>query len=91
VVERLRFEKFDLLAYIHSGPLAIAYAAQHPERPSHLVLCSAYARGSDFIRSPEVRGARRAGQGLAYLQRRRRRALLLWAGMNTSWARTWPP
>jgi len=58
VVERLGLERFDLLACIHAGPLGIAYAARHPERLSHLVLCSAYSRGSDFVQSPEVQGAR---------------------------------
>ncbi len=58
VVERLGLEKFDLFAVVHAGPGAIAYAAQHPERVSHLVLFYAYARGSEYMQSPQIRATR---------------------------------
>jgi class 3 adenylate cyclase len=58
IVDRLRLERFALFAYLHSGPLAITYAARHPERVSHLVLWCAYARGTDFSQSPQVQGTR---------------------------------
>ena len=48
VVDRLDLEKFALLGIFFSGPVAITYAARHPERVSHLVLWCSYARGSDF-------------------------------------------
>jgi class 3 adenylate cyclase len=47
VADRLPQEKFALLAPIHAGPVAIAYAAHHPERVSHLVLWHSWARTRD--------------------------------------------
>ena len=58
VVDRLGLEKFALLGLLHLGPAAIAYAARHPERVSHLVLWCAWARGSDWLRSPQVQAFR---------------------------------
>ncbi len=51
VVDRLDLEKFTLFGPIYFGPVAITYAARHPERVSHLVLWCSYARGSDFWQS----------------------------------------
>ena len=48
VVDRLGLEPFNLFAIFHAGPVAIAYAARHPERVSHLVLWCSWARGSDL-------------------------------------------
>ncbi|MBU8825888.1 alpha/beta fold hydrolase [Mycolicibacterium goodii] len=45
VVEALGLERFPLLGVSQGGAVAVAYAARHPERVSHLVLCGAYARG----------------------------------------------
>ncbi|ULE32240.1 alpha/beta fold hydrolase [Mycobacterium sp. IDR2000157661] len=45
VVETLGLERFPLLGVSQGGAVAVAYAARHPERVSHLVLCGAYARG----------------------------------------------
>ena len=58
VVDRLDLERFDLLGLIHTGPIAIAYAARHPERVSHLVLWCTYARSSDFSQLPDVEAVR---------------------------------
>ncbi len=58
VVDRLNLERFALFAAIHAGPVAIAYAARHPERVSHLVLWSTWARGSDWQQSPQVQATR---------------------------------
>jgi class 3 adenylate cyclase len=58
VVERLALERFALLGYVDSGPAAIAYAARHPERVSHLILWGAYARASDQEQAPETLGLR---------------------------------
>ncbi|MCH7578395.1 MAG: adenylate/guanylate cyclase domain-containing protein [Chloroflexi bacterium] len=49
VVDRLGNESFALYAPVYSGPVAIAYAARHQERVSHLVLWCSSARGSDFL------------------------------------------
>jgi class 3 adenylate cyclase/pimeloyl-ACP methyl ester carboxylesterase len=58
VVDALRLEKFALLGVVHSGPVAVAYAAANRERLSHLILWCAYARGSDYTRSQQVQAIR---------------------------------
>ena len=45
VVEASRLDDFALLGISGGGPVAICYAARHPERVSHLVLYGSYARG----------------------------------------------
>lgn len=45
VVEAAGLKRFILLGCCQGAPVAIAYAARHPERVSHLVLYGAYARG----------------------------------------------
>ena len=45
VAEAADLERFALLGHSQGGPIAIEYAARHPERVSHLVLLGAYARG----------------------------------------------
>jgi class 3 adenylate cyclase len=54
VVDRLGLERFALASPIHSGPVAIAYAARHPERVSHLVLWHSWAVTRDAA-SPQLR------------------------------------
>jgi len=54
VVDRLGLQQLALYASIHAGPMAIAYAARHPERISHLILWCTYARGSDYLQSPQI-------------------------------------
>jgi pimeloyl-ACP methyl ester carboxylesterase len=46
VVEALGLERFPLLGVSQGGAVAVAYAARHPDRVSHLVLCGAYARAA---------------------------------------------
>jgi len=46
VVDSLGLERFPLFGMSQGGAVAIAYAARHPERVSHLVFSGAYARGS---------------------------------------------
>jgi len=58
VVDRLGLQGFALFAPANSGPAAIAYAAQHPERVSHLVLWCSWARASDWSHSPRLRALR---------------------------------
>jgi class 3 adenylate cyclase len=58
VVDRLGLESFPLMGLMFSGPVAIAYAVRHPERVSHLILWGTWARGSDFLRSPQVQAQR---------------------------------
>lgn len=45
VVEASGLERFALMGISQGGAVAAAYAARHPERVSHLVLCGAYSRG----------------------------------------------
>lgn len=45
VIDAAGLERFDLLGISQGGPVAIAYAARHPERVSNLVLYGTYARG----------------------------------------------
>ncbi|HEX2176250.1 MAG TPA: alpha/beta fold hydrolase [Nocardioidaceae bacterium] len=55
VVDAVGLERFPLLGISQGGPIAVTYAARHPERVSALVLCGAYARGRGR-RSPARRG-----------------------------------
>ena len=47
VVDFLGLDRFPLLGMSQGGPVAIAYAARHPERVSHLVLYGSYVRGTN--------------------------------------------
>ncbi len=59
VVDRLGLDAFALLAGLHAGSVAIAYASRHPERVSHLVLWCSFARASEYFRSsPQVQALR---------------------------------
>ena len=58
VVDRLELEQFALFGLLHTGPVAIAYAARYPERVSHLILWCTYARSSDYASSSQVRATR---------------------------------
>jgi class 3 adenylate cyclase len=58
VVQRLGLDRLALYAPTNSGPAAIAYAARYPERVSHLILVSAWARASDWSQSPQLKALR---------------------------------
>jgi pimeloyl-ACP methyl ester carboxylesterase/DNA-binding CsgD family transcriptional regulator len=45
VIDAAGFERIALLGMSQGGPVAIAYAARHPERVDRLVLYATYARG----------------------------------------------
>ncbi len=45
VVEAQGLKKFPLFGMSQGGALAIAYAARHPDRVSHLILFGAYGKG----------------------------------------------
>lgn len=45
VVDTLGLEHFPIYAQSQGGPVAVAYAAKHPEKVSHLILLGTYARG----------------------------------------------
>ncbi len=45
VVDAANLARFPLFAMSQAGAVAVAYAARHPQRVSHLILHGAYARG----------------------------------------------
>jgi pimeloyl-ACP methyl ester carboxylesterase/DNA-binding CsgD family transcriptional regulator len=51
VIDAAGFERVALLGMSQSGPVAVAYAARHAERVSHLALFATYARGR-LMRDP---------------------------------------
>lgn len=52
VADRLGYEQFALHASVHACMWAIAYAARHPERVTHVILQNAYTRGADYWDQP---------------------------------------
>jgi len=46
VVEAAAFRRFAMVGTCWGGPIAIEYAARHPEQVTHLVLHGTYARGT---------------------------------------------
>jgi pimeloyl-ACP methyl ester carboxylesterase len=56
VIDYLKLKRLALLGYSFGGPGAIAYAAKHPRRVSHLILYGAYARGA-AITTDEVKAS----------------------------------
>jgi len=67
VVDAAGLEKFVLLGQSQGGAVSIEYAARHPERVSHLVLCGAYARGAYHRGAAEVIEIRNALETLVQL------------------------
>jgi pimeloyl-ACP methyl ester carboxylesterase/DNA-binding CsgD family transcriptional regulator len=45
IIDAAAFQRFALVATCQGGPIAIEYAARHPERVSHLILYGTFARG----------------------------------------------
>src|SRR5438128_3156028 len=56
VLYKLGILQVDLWAFLTSGPVAISYAATHPEHVSHLVLWCSFSRGSDLLASRQSQG-----------------------------------
>ncbi len=57
VADHLQLDHFDVVSFgLLAGPIAMIYAAQQPERVSHLVLCAPYLDGAKII-TPERRKA----------------------------------
>ncbi len=57
VVDRLGTDRIALFGTYYTAPVAIAYAARHPERVSHLLLWCGFARASDNDQPPAVAAA----------------------------------
>ena len=55
VADHLRLERFDLWGMLDGAAVSVAYAAQHPERLSRLVLWAAYPCGVEIVRPGAAR------------------------------------
>jgi pimeloyl-ACP methyl ester carboxylesterase len=53
VVDAARFDKFALFGLSQGAAQAITYAARHPERLTHLIICGGYTRGLLHRDNPE--------------------------------------
>jgi pimeloyl-ACP methyl ester carboxylesterase/DNA-binding SARP family transcriptional activator len=53
VVDAAKLERFALLGISHGCAVSIAYAARHPDRVSHLVLCGGYSQGWQVRGEPD--------------------------------------
>ncbi len=58
VVEAVSNDPVAIMGVFHSGPPSIAYAADHPERVSHLLLWCTYATGAGYWRAAQSEGLR---------------------------------
>jgi pimeloyl-ACP methyl ester carboxylesterase len=56
IIDHLKLKRLALLSYSCGGPIAVAYAAKHPRRVSHLILYGTYARG-EAIATEEVKAS----------------------------------
>jgi class 3 adenylate cyclase/pimeloyl-ACP methyl ester carboxylesterase len=54
VTARFAADRFVLYAGWAGGPVALSYAARHPERVSHLALCHTYARAEEAMLTPDM-------------------------------------
>jgi len=55
VADALALGTFVLSAHLWAVPVAVAYAAKHPDRVSHLVLFAGFARGQEMEEIPRVK------------------------------------
>lgn len=60
VVDALGLDRFALMGSSKGGPTAMAYAARHPERVSHLVLYGTFAQGWRIISDDDAAEAHEA-------------------------------
>ncbi|MEO6196652.1 MAG: adenylate/guanylate cyclase domain-containing protein [Dehalococcoidia bacterium] len=58
VVDRLQLERFALFGAADAGMTAMAYAAQNPDRVSHLILWCSWARRADVSGAPRTQALR---------------------------------
>jgi len=67
VVDAAELDRFALLGISRGAPIAIAYAVEHPERVSRLVLYGGFAAGLNHTGTPAELEARRALSSLIRL------------------------
>lgn len=65
VMDAAQCERVPLLGISQGGPIAVEYAARHPERVSHLILYGAYAKGWKY----DVEERRQAAEALVVMTR----------------------
>ncbi len=65
VIDRMVDGPFALIGRIHAGPIAIAYAARHNDRVTHLACFDGYVRGSDYYTATPYTRAIRVMAGIA--------------------------
>jgi pimeloyl-ACP methyl ester carboxylesterase/DNA-binding CsgD family transcriptional regulator len=58
VADHLGLQRFSVFGIHHACLTAVAYAAQHPERVSRLVLFHAYRNYADLARTPQLEAVR---------------------------------
>ncbi len=61
VIKQTGVDSFALWGSTHGGPTGVAYAAEHPDRVSHLVLSLTYAKDADWLKLIPAARAARAG------------------------------
>ena len=61
VADAAGLDRFAIFAAVFTGPMAVAYAARHPERVSRLVLWCSFAATNDYRTSPRALAARAVG------------------------------
>jgi pimeloyl-ACP methyl ester carboxylesterase/DNA-binding CsgD family transcriptional regulator len=57
VVDAAGLDRFPLIGISQGGPIAITYAARHPDKVTHLILYGTYARGR-LVRQPSEQQVR---------------------------------
>jgi pimeloyl-ACP methyl ester carboxylesterase len=63
VADRAGGREFALVALYDAVPIAITYAATHPERVSHLILCDGWTKASDFLQNRRHSGRKQPCAG----------------------------
>lgn len=85
VIDRSQAETVDLFAAIHSGPVAIEYAAQNPDRVRNLILFCSYADGAQFGEGPLTTATRPLiNQDWSFYSQVVARLLLGWADAESA-------
>lgn len=82
VVDAVGLDRFPLFAISQGGPVAIAYAARHPEKVSHLILLGTFATG--WKRIPDL--------GKNHLEKRKAQSTLIragWGDDNPAFRQLW--
>ena len=54
IIDDCGFDRVNLLGFCQGGPVAIAYAARHPEHVDHLVLYDSFACGAFACDAPQT-------------------------------------